>query len=143
MGARVEITTVPGYLPQINDEAMNALFRANVLRHFTEADLDQDEHMAGSSDIGNLAHIMPVIQPSMNGSSGTFHGNDYAIADKEISYLWNGILMAETALDLCWGDGKTGTQIKADYRPLMTKDAYLAFMRGISNTEVFGDVEVL
>jgi len=25
----------------------------------------------------------------------------------------------------------------------MTKDEYLAFLRGISNSEVFGDVEVL
>ncbi len=93
--------------------------------------------------MGDLAHIMPVIQPSMNGSSGTFHGNDYAIANKEISYLWNGILMAETALDLLWGEGETGADVVANYQPIMTKDEYLAFMRGISNSEVFGDVEVL
>jgi amidohydrolase len=143
VGARVEITTVPGYLPQINDPTMNALFRANVLRHFQEADVSAEDHMAGSTDLGDLAHIMPVIQPSMNGSSGTFHGNDYAIADKEISYLWNGILMAETAIDLLWDDARVGRALKANHQPLMTKDEYLAFMRGIANTEVFGDVEVL
>ena len=143
VGARVEITTVPGYLPQINDPALNAIFRANALRHFSADEIDEEQHMAGSTDLGDLAHLMPLIQPSMNGSSGTFHGNDYAIADKEISYLWNGILMAETALDLCWGDGATGKEIKANYQPRMTKDEYLAFMRSIANTEVFGDVEVL
>ena len=143
VGAQVEITTVPGYLPQINDPALNALFKANVLRHFSEGEVNEEQHMAGSTDMGDLAHIMPVIQPSMNGSRGTFHGNDYAIADKEISYLWNGILMAETALDLLWGDGTTGTDVKANYDAPMTKDEYLAFMRGVSNSEVFGDVEVL
>jgi amidohydrolase len=143
VGAEVEITTVPGYLPVTNDPALNALFKANVLRHFSEREVNEEHHMAGSSDIGDLAHIMPVIQPSMNGSRGTFHGNDYAIADKEISYLWNGILMAETALDLLWGDGKTGTDVKANYDAPMTKDEYLAFLRGVSNSEVFGDVEVL
>jgi amidohydrolase len=143
VGARVEITTVPGYLPQINDPTMNALFRANVLRHFTEEDVNEEEHMAGSTDMGDLAHIMPVIQPSMNGSSGTFHGNDYAIMDKELSYLWNGILMAETAIDLLWDDARVGRELKENHQPLMTKEEYLSFMRGISNTEVFGDVEVL
>jgi amidohydrolase len=143
VGAEVEITTVPGYLPLTNDPALNALFKANVLRHFSEREVSEEHHMAGSSDIGDLAHIMPVIQPSMNGSRGTFHGNDYAIADKEISYLWNGILMAETALDLLWGDGQTGASVKANYDAPMTKDEYLAFLRGVSNSEVFGDVEVL
>lgn len=143
VGAQVEITTVPGYLPQINDPALNALFKANVLRHFSERDVNEEHHMAGSTDMGDLAHIMPVIQPSMNGSIGTFHGNDYAIADKEISYLWNGILMAETALDLLWGDGATGAEIAANYDAPMTKDEYLAFMRSVSNSEVYGDVEVL
>jgi amidohydrolase len=143
VGAQVEIATVPGYLPMINDPTMNGIFRANVLRHFRENEVNAEGHMTHSTDLGDLAHIMPVIQPSMNGSSGTFHGNDYAIADKDISYLWNGILMAETAIDLLWGDANMGRDVKANYQPLMTKDEYLAFMRGITNTEVFGDVEVL
>jgi hypothetical protein len=113
------------------------------LRHFRENEVNAEGHMTHSTDLGDLAHIMPVIQPSMNGSSGTFHGNDYAIADKEISYLWNGILMAETAIDLLWGDAKMGRDVKANHQPLMSKAEYLAFMRGITNTEVFGDVEVL
>lgn len=143
VGARVEITTIPGYLPQINDRTMNALFRANVLRHFGAEDMDEEEHMAGSTDMGDLAHIMPVIQPGMNGSTGTFHGKDYAIADKELSYLWNGILMAETAIDLLWDDAHVGASVVANYAAPMTRAAYLQFLRDISNTEVFGDVEVL
>ena len=31
VGAEVEITTVPGYLPQINDSTLNALFKANAI----------------------------------------------------------------------------------------------------------------
>lgn len=142
VGARVEITTIPGYLPQRNDATMNALFRANVLRHFSEDEVDEETHMAGSTDIGDLAHLMPVIQPGMNGSSGTFHGKDYAIADKEISYIWNGILMAETAIDLLWGDARAGAAVAAQYDAPMTRAEYIAFLRGIANTEVFGDVEV-
>ncbi len=99
--------------------------------------------MAGSTDLGDLAHLMPVIQPSMNGSSGTFHGNDYALVDREVSYLWNGDLMAETALDLLWGDAARGRALKAQHTPLMTKDEYLRFMHDLSRTETYGEVEVL
>src|SRR4051812_49247812 len=42
VGAQVEIATVPGYLPMLNDPAMNALFRANVLRHFTAEDVNAE-----------------------------------------------------------------------------------------------------
>ncbi len=143
VGAQVEITTIPGYLPQVNDPTMNAFFKANVLRYFDADAIDQNGHQAGSSDVGDLQHIMPMIQPSMNGSRGTFHGNDYAIADKEISYLWNAVLMAQIAVDLLYGDAAAGTDLLANYTPLMTHAEYLAFMREMSNTEIFGEVEVL
>ena len=143
VGAQVEITTIPGYLPQINDPTMNGLFAANVLRHFGPEDLDYDTHMSGSTDMGDLAHIMPVIQPAMNGSAGQFHGNDYRIVDKDVSYLWNGVLMAETAIDLLYGDAAVGTELVATHTPPMTRAEYLAFMRDLSRTETFGDVEVL
>jgi len=143
VGAQVEITTIPGYLPMINNPELNAFFGENVLRHFGPEDLSQEVHMAGSTDLGDLAHIMPTIQPSMNGSTGTFHGNDYALVDREVSYLWNGALMAETALDLLWGDAARGRELLANYTPPMTKDEYLRFMRKLSRTETFGEVEVL
>ncbi len=72
VGAQVEITTIPGYLPMMNDPTLNALFAENVLRHFGPEDLAQESHMAGSTDLGDLAHLMPVIQPSMNGSTRHF-----------------------------------------------------------------------
>ncbi len=52
--------------------------------------------------------------------------------------------MAETALDLLWGDAARGRELIAQhYTPLMTKDEYLRFMHDLSHTETFGEVEVL
>ncbi len=140
VGAQVEITTIPGYLPQENSGDLNELFRGNVLRHFSDGDLDVQDHMAGSSDVGDLEHLMPVIQPSMNGSRGHFHGADYAIADRDISYLWNGILMAETAIDLLWDDASVARGVLERFTPRMTKDEYLAYMESVSKVESFGEV---
>lgn len=143
VGASVEITTIPGYLPQTNDATMNALFEANALRHFGPEEIAVSGHGAFSGDVGDLQHLMPMIQPGMNGSSGALHGNNYAIADKEISYLWNGVLMAETAIDLLYDDAATGRALKERFTPRMTKAEYLQFMRNIAHSEVFGTVEVL
>ena len=140
VGAEVEITTIPGYLPQENNEDLNELFRANVLRHFGTDDLDVQEHMAGSSDVGDLQHLLPMIQPSMNGSVGHFHGADYAIADRDISYLWNGVLMAETAIDLLWHDASEARQVIARFTPKMTKEEYLRYMEAVNSTETFGEL---
>lgn len=140
IGAEVEITTIPGYLPQENNADLNELFRANVLRHFPEEDLDRADHLSASSDVGDLEHLMPVIQPSMNGSTGHFHGADYAIADKDISYLWNGILMAETAIDLLWDDASAARGVLQRFTPRMTKAEYLAYLDSVSRVESFGEL---
>ena len=40
-----------------------------------------------------------------------------------------------TAIDLLWGDAAPARQIIADFAPAMTKDAYLAFERGLFKKE--------
>ncbi|MGH2930088.1 MAG: peptidase dimerization domain-containing protein, partial [Solirubrobacteraceae bacterium] len=140
IGAQVEITTIPGYLPQENNADLNEIFRANVLRHFEEADLDVAEHMSGSSDVGDLEHLLPMVQPSMNGSSGHFHGADYAIVDREISYLWNGVLMAQTAIDLLWDEAAEARRVIDDFTPPMTKEEYLRYMESVNRVETFGEI---
>lgn len=142
VGAAVDIETIPGYLPQVNDEGLNELFRQNVARHFGPEDVGVHGHRAGSSDVGDLQHLLPMIQPSMNGSTGTFHGSDYAIADRETSYLWNGVLMAETAIDLLWEDASEARGIRDAFTPAMTKAQYLQYLTEVSGTETFGEVDV-
>jgi hypothetical protein len=44
-------------------------------------------------------------------------------------------LLAMTAIDLLYGDAEPARQILADFKPVMSKDEYLAFERGLFRTE--------
>ena len=63
MGAEVEISTIPGYLPQRNDRSLGTLFGANVESLFGPGEFDIGGHRTGSTDMGDIAHLMPVIHP--------------------------------------------------------------------------------
>ena len=129
LGAQVEITTLPGYLPLFNDPTLLDLFKANFARDYDPSQWTSRGHGAGSTDMGDIAHLMPTIHPYAVGSRGQGHGNDWEIADKYIAYVLPAKLMALTAVDLLADDAQEAHALLADYKPRMTKEEYLTFMR--------------
>lgn len=129
LGAQVEITTLPGYLPLFNDARMLELFRANFARDYQPEQWTEQGHGAGSTDMGDIAHLMPAIHPYAIGSRGQAHGNDWQIVDPYIAYVLPAKLMALTAVDLLADGARDAKALLDGYRPRMTKEEYLAFMR--------------
>jgi amidohydrolase len=135
MGAEVEINTIPGYLPQRNDRSMGELFGANAERIFGPGTFDIGGHRTGSTDMGDIAHMIPVIHPYVAAAHGKTHGADFRITEPEHAYLTPAKLLAMTAIDLLWSDAAPARQILADFKPAFTKPEYLAFERGLFKTE--------
>lgn len=135
MGAEVEINTIPGYLPQRNNRAMGELFGGNVAAMFGEGSFDIGGHRTGSTDMGDIAHMMPVIHPYVASARGKTHGADFRINEPEHAYLTPAKLLAMTAIDLLYDDAAPARRILADFTPAMNKDEYLAFARGLFRTE--------
>ncbi len=126
MGAEVEINTIPGYLPQRNNPAMGELFGGNVETMFGPGSFDIGGHRTGSTDMGDIAHMKPVIHPYVASARGKTHGADFRINEPEHAYLTPAKLLAMTAIDLLYGDAAPAKQILADFKPVMGKDEYLA-----------------
>ncbi len=63
MGAEVEINTIPGYLPQRNNREMAQVFGGNVETLFGPGSFDIGGHRTGSTDMGDITHLKPVIHP--------------------------------------------------------------------------------
>jgi hypothetical protein len=80
---------------------------------------------------------MPTLHPYMGGATGSGHGADYAIADPRLAYVEPAKQLALMAVDLLWGDAAPARDILEAWKPRMTKEAYLAFQRGISRTELY------
>jgi amidohydrolase len=141
MGAEVEISTIPGYLPQRNDRRLGEMFGANVEAMFGPGQFDIGGHRTGSTDMGDIAHLMPVIHPYVASARGKAHGADFRINEPEHGYLTPAKLLAMTAIDLLHGDAAPAKEILAKFEPAMTKEAYLAFARGLFKKERYAAVE--
>jgi amidohydrolase len=135
MGAEVEIHTIPGYLPQRNDKNLGEIFGANVEALFGPGEFHIGGHRTGSTDMGDLAHLMPVIHPYLVAAEGKAHGADWQINEPQHGYVTPAKLLAMTAIDLLYGDAAPARELLARFEPAMTKEAYLAFQRGVFRKE--------
>jgi amidohydrolase len=137
LGAQVEIETLPGYLPLFNHAEMAQLFKANAAAVLGADQVTEAGHRSGSTDMGDISHVMPTLHPYMGGASGSGHGADFAIADPKLAYIEPAKQLALMAVDLLWGDAEASRGILKSWTPRMTKEEYLAFQRGVARKELF------
>jgi len=135
MGAEVEIQTIPGYLPQRNNAEMGKLFGAHVATLFGPDQFRMGGHRTGSTDMGDLGHIMPTIHPYLVAAEGGIHSRDWRINEPQNAYIAPAKLLAMMAIELLYGDGKAAREILSCFKPAMTKSEYLAFVRAIFHKE--------
>ena len=135
MGAEVEIQTIPGYLPQRNDVRFGQVFGGNVEAMFGPGSFGNSGHRSGSTDMGDLAHLMPVIHPYLVGAEGHAHAADWRINEPQHGYVTPAKLLAMTAIDLLWDDAAPAREILDKFQPALTKEAYLALQRGLFKKE--------
>src|SRR5262249_6424265 len=100
MGAKVEITTLPGYMPQEMDPNLVALTYRNAAAIVGEANMGRPRHSTGSTDVGDLGLIMPEVHPRAGGVKGTIHGVDYVVVDHRLAAVNPAKFMATTVVDL-------------------------------------------
>ncbi len=129
IGATVRIKTIPGYLPRILPEALAEVYKENAVALVGEKEWWAPGFMAGSTDMGDVSHIMPAIEASANGAKGTSHGADYSIADPELAYIIPAKAAAMTLIDLLVDGASTARGILDGFKPAMTKEEYLALLR--------------
>ncbi|HEV8437249.1 MAG TPA: amidohydrolase [Methylomirabilota bacterium] len=137
LGAQVEIETLPGYLPLFNHAGMAQHFKANATALYGADQVTEAGHRSGSTDMGDISHVMPTLHPYMGGASGSGHGADFLIVDPRLAYVEPAKQLALMAIDMLWGDAGAAREILKSWKPRMTKEEYLSFQRGVARQEVF------
>ena len=137
VGGSVTITTLPGYLPIQSEPAMLELHRSNAAALVGAEKIVALQHRAGSTDMGDLSQIMPVIHPYVVAASGNSHGNDYLIDDYDLAVLTAAKAMAMTVIDLLAEGARRALDIKRSYKAPMNKSGYLSLMRGMLKEQTF------
>jgi amidohydrolase len=137
LGAKVEIETLPGYMPMHCDATLVERFRP-IAESLVGADQVRTiQHRTGSTDMGDLAQVMPIIHPYIGGAAGTSHGADWQLVDPSLVYVTNAKVLASMVVDLLADGAAVGREVVAKAKPPMTRQAYLTYQRGMSRREVY------
>jgi metal-dependent amidase/aminoacylase/carboxypeptidase family protein len=126
VGAACEIIELPGYLPVVQSEELNDLM-------FDEMKaLIGDEVMkvcpgfgGGSSDQGDVSHLLPSIQSYFAGVEGGLHAKDFCMKDKELTMLTAAKAMLCLVIELLYDGAAAGKEVKKGFKPVLTKEQYL------------------
>jgi amidohydrolase len=137
LGATVEIETLPGYMPMTCDPTMTRFFEDIAADLVGASSYRRIGHRTGSTDMGDLSMVMPVLHPYIGGATGSGHGADYAIVDRTLAYVTQAKALAGMAIDMLAEGAAGARQVLASARPPMTREQYLAFQRGLARREVF------
>ncbi len=139
VGGSVNITTLPGYLPIRSDERMLGLYHANAARLVGEENVVRLGHRTGSTDMGDVSQLMPVIHPYVVAATGNGHGSDYVVQDYEIGVVTGAKAMAMTVIDLLANGAPAAREIKASYKAPLTRESYLSLLRGMFREESYAE----
>ena len=130
IGTNIEIIDIPGYAPLENSADMMEVAKDAMALALPDVELAINVRpSSGSTDMGDLSCIMPVVHPYAGGAVGKGHGNDYYVKDPVAACVdcakWQ---MAMVLLLL--GDGaERAKKIVADFKPQFeSKEAYLQFL---------------
>jgi len=133
IGAQTLITNLPGYLPMSNNKRLSRLFRRNLSRLIGEENIRPGRHSGGTSDMGDVTHIMPAIHPFLGGFKGNNHTPDFEVADEEMAYIIPAKCMAMTIVDLLSNEACLAKEIKDEFVPAVSKQEYTSFVRKLSS----------
>ena len=130
IGAEQESEDLAGYLPIAELSGLSAVLEDNAASLIGRENLVYGEPITGSTDVGDLSMLLPVIQPSMGGFTGHLHSREFAVADPEKAILLPAKMMDMTAVDLLWDGAKEALAVKEAFVPQMTKEEYIRYLEG-------------
>ena len=137
VGAQVKIQTIPGYMPLQQNKAMAEIFRANAAELVGEENVGYVDHRGGSTDMGDISRLMPVIHPYVGGATGLGHGATYVVEDYALAVIKGAKALAYTAIDLLGDNASHGNSVAGGQRADMSIPEYLQFMRSLASEETF------
>ena len=133
----VEIIDAPGYAPLQNDPELMKVVQEAAAMAVPEYPFyySVNHTSAGSTDMGDLCSIMPVVHPYAGGAKGKSHGNDYRIVDPIAATVGSAKMQLAMLLILLSDEAKRAKEIIENYKaPFASKEEYLAFMDSLTKS---------
>lgn len=134
LGTNIEIVDIPGYAPLHDDPNLVKLSAEAAELAIPEYEYHvSDKVSSGSTDMGDLCCVMPVVHPYAGGAQGRSHGNNYEIVDPVAACVGSAKLQMGMLLLLLENDAQWAKKVIAEYKPLFaSKEAYLEYMDSLN-----------
>ncbi|MGI5947226.1 MAG: amidohydrolase [Lachnospiraceae bacterium] len=129
LGTDVDIQNQAGYLPLMQDRELSEVIEANARCFMKRDDIQYGIDMVGSTDMGDLSHLIPCIQPTIGGFSGTIHGKDFYSCDQDFNVVTAAKILSFTIVDLLKNGAEQAIAIKKNFHPVFTKQQYLDYLK--------------
>ena len=136
LGTNIDITDIPGYAPLNNDKNMIDLTLEAAELSIPEYEMKAGHGFgSGSTDMGDLSCIMPVIHPYAGGAQGTSHGNDYYIVDPEAACVASAKLQLAMLSLLLSNGAERAKKIAEEYEaPFASGKDYLDYIDSLASS---------
>ena len=136
LGTNIDITDIPGYAPLNNSKGMIALTIEAAAKAIPEYEMKEGHSFgSGSTDMGDLSCIMPVIHPYAGGAAGTSHGNDYYIVDPVAACIASAKLQLSMISLLLSNGAERAKKIVEEFEPQFeSAKAYLDYIDSLNCT---------
>ena len=136
IGTNIEIIDTPGYAPLKNDNNLMQIVAEAAHLAIPEHEFKLQNKMgSGSTDMGDLSCIMPVVHPYAAGATGKAHGSDYEITDPVAACLASAKLQLAMLLLLLSDGAKKAKEIVSAFQPAFaSKEAFLSYVDSLNSS---------
>lgn len=128
-GGKIEMEKLQGYMPIIPRAADNALIEAADDLGLNYRTVQKGDFNNACTDVGDLSHIVPVVNFTFKGFEGKLHGADFKITDPEKAYILPAKLLALTVYKLLKNGGQEAKKITKSYTPVFNKESYIQYVK--------------
>ena len=134
IGANIEIIDIPGYAPHVNDKNMCKIAEEAFKEIFPGREFFVSDYCnTGSTDMGDLSCVMPIVQPFIDGAKGKPHGNDYEICNPQAACVDSAKWQVAMLWLLLENNAERAKKIIQDYKPLFpSKEEFLKFQDSLN-----------
>ena len=137
IGTNIEIVDIPGYSPLTNAPDMMEIAKEACEMLDPDVKFFYGEGITdtGSTDMGDLSCIMPVVHPYCPGSRGKGHGNDYEIYDPEAACIKSAEWQLAMLKILLSSGAERARAVLADFKPqFATKEEFLKYQDSLNDS---------
>lgn len=128
-GGKIEMEKLQGYMPIIPRAADNALLEAADDLGLNYRTVQKGDFNNACTDVGDLSHLVPVVNFTFKGFEGKLHGADFRIKDPEKAYILPAKLLALTVYKLLKDGGQEAKEIAENYTPVFDKESYIQYVK--------------